>query len=148
MPYLIDSDVLIAQREGQPSARALLERLTPDGISISIITYMEVYQGTLRNPDPARAQAGLAALLDGVPIVPFSVAAAHRCAELREQLARQGRRVRSRALDLITASIALEHGYTLVTRNRKDYEDIPGLSLYDLPANENPFPTAVGEGLG
>jgi tRNA(fMet)-specific endonuclease VapC len=130
MPYLIDSDVLIAQREAQPGALALLEQLAPQGLAISIITYMEVYQGTLRNPDPERARAGLASFLAGVPVVPFSLGAARRCAALREELARQGKRVRSRALDLITAAIALEHGYTLVTHNRHDYEDIAELSLY------------------
>src|SRR3954453_22731296 len=130
MPYLIDSDVLIAQREAQPSALALLEQLAPQGLAISIITYLEVYQGTLRSPDPERAQASFARFLAGVPVVPFSLAAARRCAEVREDLARDGKRVRSRALDLMTAAIALEHGYTLVTRNRKDYEDITDLSLY------------------
>jgi predicted nucleic acid-binding protein len=132
MPYLIDSDVLIAQREGQPHARALLAQLAPEGLAISIVTYMEVYQGTLRSPDSERARAGLASFLAGVPVVPFSLAAARRCAELREDLARQGRRVRSRAIDLITAAIALEHGFTLVTNNRQDYADIPDLSLYQL----------------
>ena len=130
MPYLLDSDVLISQRQDEPAALALVERLAPEGLAISIITYMEVYQGVLRGPDPARAEAGLAAFLSGVPVIPFSLDAARRCAALREHLARQGKRVRSRALDLVTAAIALEHGYTLVTRNRGDYEDIPGLALY------------------
>jgi predicted nucleic acid-binding protein len=132
MPSLIDSDVLIAHREGEPEAADLLARLAPDGLAISIITYMEVYQGTLRSSDPARAQASLARFLAGVPVVPLSLPAAQRCAELREGLNRQGRRVRSRALDLMTAAIALEHGYTLVTRNRADYADIPDLQLADL----------------
>lgn len=131
MPYLVDSDILIAQREGQPGALALLEQLAPEGLAISIITYMEVYQGTLRSPDPERARASLETFLAGVPVVPFSLAAARRCATLREDLARHGKRVRSRALDLVTAAIALEHGYTLVTRNRKDYEDITHLALYE-----------------
>lgn len=132
MPYLVDSDVLIARREGQPGALALLEQLAPQGLAISVITYMEVYQGTLRSPDPEWARASLDTLLAGVPVVPFSLAAARRCATLREDLARQGKRVRTRALDLITAAIALEHGYTLVTRNLEDYEDIPDLAHYDL----------------
>lgn len=131
MPYLIDSDVLISQREGEPDTLALLERLAPEGLAISIVTYMEVYQGTLRNPDPERARAGLTTFLFGVPVLPFSLAAAQRCAALREKLRRQGKRVRSRALDLISAAIAIEHGYTLVTRNRKDYEDIADLSLFE-----------------
>jgi predicted nucleic acid-binding protein len=131
MPYLVDSDILIDQRESQPSALALLGRLAPEGLAISIITSIEVYQGTLRSPDPERAQAGLATFLIGVPVVPLSVAAARRRADLREDLARQGKRVRSRALDLVTAAITLEHGYTLVTRNRRDYEDIADLALYE-----------------
>jgi predicted nucleic acid-binding protein len=130
MPYLIDSDVLIAQRESQPGALVLLEQLAPQGLAISIFTSMEVYQGTLRSPDPEQARASFALFLTGVPVVPFSLAAAQRCAQLREDLARDGKRVRSRALDLITAAIALEYGYTLVTRNHKDYEDIPNLLLY------------------
>jgi hypothetical protein len=39
MPYLIDSDVLIAQRESQPGALVLLEQLAPQGLAISIVTY-------------------------------------------------------------------------------------------------------------
>jgi len=131
MPYLVDSDILIAQREGQAGALALLEQLAPEGLAISIVTYMEIYQGTLRGPDPERARVSLDIFLAGVPVVPFSLAAARRCAGLREDLARQGKRVRSRALDLVTAAIALEHDYTLVTRNRHDFEDISGLSLYE-----------------
>lgn len=130
MPYLIDSDVLIAHREQQPGATALLSELAPQGLAISIITYLEVYQGILRSPDPRQARAEFETFLTGVPVLPFSLASARRCAQLREDLARQGKRVRPRALDLIIAAIAIEHSYTLVTHNRKDYDDIPQLVLY------------------
>jgi predicted nucleic acid-binding protein len=132
MPFLIDSDVLIAHREGEPGALDLIARLAPSGLAISIITYMEVYQGTLRSSDPERARAGLVEFLAGVPVVPFSMDAARRCADLREDLARQGKRVRGRSLDLMIAATAQEHGYTLVTHNRKDYADIAGLALFEL----------------
>jgi predicted nucleic acid-binding protein len=130
MAYLIDSDVVIDHLNNDPAARLLLDRLAADGLTISLITYLEVYQGTLASPDPAQAQAKLDAFLAGVPIVPFSAAVARRCARLRTELQRQGKRVRPRALDLLTAATALEHGLTLVTRNLADYEDIPALALY------------------
>jgi predicted nucleic acid-binding protein len=66
----------------------------------------------------------------GVPVLPFDLAIARRTARLRADLAAQGRRTRTRALDLIVAATALEHGLTLVTRNKADYQDIPNLSLY------------------
>ena len=108
MTYLIDSDILIARREGEAGALAVLEQLAPDGLTVSIVTYMEVYQGTLRSPDPEYAQTRLAEFLAGIPVVSFSLAAARRCALMREELTRRQRRVRPRALDLITAAIAME----------------------------------------
>ena len=65
-------------------------------------------------------------------MLPFSLPVAKRCALLREQLKTEQKRVKSRALDLINAAIALEHDLTLVTRNTEDYQDIPGLQLYPL----------------
>jgi predicted nucleic acid-binding protein len=65
-----------------------------------------------------------------VPVLPLSLAVARRCAELREELDRQGKRFRSRAFDLVIAAAALEHGLELVTRNLADVADIPHLALY------------------
>lgn len=131
MPYLVDSDWLIDHLAAVPEARRLLEGLAEEGIAVSAITYMEAYQGVLRSPDPARAEERWAAFASGIPVLAFSTAEARRCAELRELLRRTGRRVRARALDLLIAATALEHDLTLVTRNRDDYRDIPGLALYD-----------------
>ncbi|MGH2354227.1 MAG: type II toxin-antitoxin system VapC family toxin [Chloroflexota bacterium] len=129
MPYLIDTDWLIDYLAGEADAQVLIDPLVPAGIAISIIFYMEAYQGVLRSPDPRQAEARLNAFLQTVPVLPFSVQVAQRCATLREDLRKQGKRVRSRALDLLTAAIALEYDLTLVTRNKDDFKDIPGLTL-------------------
>ena len=50
MPYLIDTDVVIDHLANIPDAQQLLEKLTPEGIAISMITYMEAYQGVVRSP--------------------------------------------------------------------------------------------------
>jgi predicted nucleic acid-binding protein len=82
-----------------------------------------------RRPGPA-ATTSLAALIATTPVLPVTLAVAERCARLRESLCRQGRRVNSRAMDLIIAATALEHDLTLVTRNVADDQDIPGLKLH------------------
>jgi predicted nucleic acid-binding protein len=130
MAYLIDSDVVIDHLGDDPAARRLSDRLAPDGQSISMITYLEVFQGTLISPDPDQAQAKLDTFLAAVPIVPFSAEVARRCARLRTVLQQQGKRVRSRALDLLIAATALEHGLIRVARNLADYADIPELVLH------------------
>jgi predicted nucleic acid-binding protein len=55
---------------------------------------------------------------------------ARRCAALREELGRQGKRVRARAFDPVLAATALEHRLRLVTRNLADFADLPALSRY------------------
>jgi tRNA(fMet)-specific endonuclease VapC len=130
MLYLIDSDIVIDHLGDVTAVTAMLENMATDGIAISIITYMEVFQGRIRGHDPTAALAAFNVFLSTAPILPLTTASAERCARLREQLAAQGKRVRARALDLITASIAIEYGLTLVTRNTHDYDDIPGLALY------------------
>jgi predicted nucleic acid-binding protein len=131
MPYLIDTDIVIDHLAGVKAAHQLLEQLTPEGIAISIITYMEAYQGVSRSPQPKLAHTKFQTLLTTVPVLPFSLPVAKRCALLRERLKAEGKRVKARALDVMNAAIALEHGLTLVTHNREDYEDIPDLNLCD-----------------
>jgi predicted nucleic acid-binding protein len=133
MAYLLDTDVLRYYLDDVSDAVALVAALIPDGISISIVTYMELYQGTLQTRDPSQAQKQLMGLLDAIPTLPLSPAVARRCAHLREDLKRAGKRVRQRALDLLIAATALEHGLVLVTRNREDFNDIPSLQTLFYP---------------
>ncbi len=130
MPYLVDSTHVIYYTRDLTGAVDLLDRLTPEGIAVSIITYIEVFQGVDGASHPRRAGAKFNAFFDSVPILPITIEVAWRCARLRQTLKDQGRRVNSRALDLIIAATALEHRLTLVTNNSRDYEDIPGLKLY------------------
>jgi predicted nucleic acid-binding protein len=130
MAYLFDTDNVIEHLADEPSAVRLLKDLSPSGVAISMVSFRETVQGLLRSSDRATVEAKFQSFLTDVPIAPFSQEVARRCAALREELRVQGKRVRPRALDLITAATALEHNLTLVTRNTADYADIPGLTLY------------------
>jgi tRNA(fMet)-specific endonuclease VapC len=132
MPYLIDSHVVIDHLAAVPEASDLLSRLAKDGIAISIITYMETFQGVTRSPQPQAAHSKFHAFVKHIPVLPLSLAVAERCARLRETLRTHNKRVNSRALDLIIAATALEYDLTLVTENSKDFADIPELSLSHL----------------
>ncbi len=131
MQYLVDSDWLIDYLKGVPEAQQLIGQLAQDGISISTVTYMEIYQGVLRSRDPDLAQNQLRAFVATVPVLPFTLSVAEKCAHLRESLRKQGKRPQRRALDLMIAATAIAHGLVLVTRNVVDYQDLPGLKLHD-----------------
>jgi predicted nucleic acid-binding protein len=130
MTYLIDTDWLIDYLLGVPPAQTLLASLLPDGLAISIITYSEVYEGILRSPDIQAGARGLRAFLRGAAVLPVTKTVARRNAQVRAHLRGQGRSVRQRAFDLLIAATALTYGLTVVTRNRQDYNDVPGISLY------------------
>ncbi len=124
MSYLIDSDVLINLMEADALTEQLFDALTPYGVSISAITYIEAFQGIIEHPEDA--QFRFERLLEHVPVLPVNEHVAQRCAYLRRTFLNRGKRVRPRALDLLIAATALEHNLTLVTRNDRDYRDIPG----------------------
>jgi len=133
MSYLIDSDWLIDWLALDPAAEQLVESLFDAGLAVSIISYVEVYEGIERTAND-EAAGKFEALLEPIPLFNISPSVARRCARLRLSLRAQGKRVNQRAMDLLIAATALEEGLTLVTRNTEDYRDIPGLDLYVLPA--------------
>lgn len=55
MPYLVDSNLVIDHLANVPEASHLLEQLVADGMVISIVTYMEAFQGVVRSPHPEEA---------------------------------------------------------------------------------------------
>jgi predicted nucleic acid-binding protein len=107
--------VLIDHLAAVPEASALLSKLAQDGIAISIVTYMEAFQGVGRSPQPEQAHGKFQAFAESVLILPVSFAVAEQS---------QNKRVHSRTLDLIIAATALEHDLPLVTRNTEDYQDV------------------------
>jgi predicted nucleic acid-binding protein len=130
MAYLLDTDVVIDHLANDPTTVQLLNQLAATGLYVSIVTYIEVVQGILLQPNPVANRAAFEAFLVNVPLLHLSRDVADRCAAVRADLTRRQRRVRNRAMDLLVAATALEHGLTLVTRNKADYQDITGLTLY------------------
>lgn len=72
MAFLIDSDWTIDFLNHVPAAVDLSDSLGPAGTFVSILTYIEVYQGVLRDPEPSVAEAALRSFLTSSPVVKFS----------------------------------------------------------------------------
>mgnify|MGYP000403813848 CR=1 FL=1 len=130
MTYLIDSDVTIDYLFNEPKTVALIDELRRHGVAISSISYMEVMEGVAASRAPQQARVILRRFMRGTRVLVVSRAVAGRAAELRADLRRQKRQVNERALDILIAATAIEHGRILVTRNWDHYADIPGLRLH------------------
>jgi tRNA(fMet)-specific endonuclease VapC len=128
MRYLVDTDWLIDALVGIPEAVATLEQLTPDGLGISIVSVGEIYEGAYGSSDPEAKLARYRAFLAPFPVLSPTDPIMERFARMRAALRRQGELIPD--LDLLIAATAMEHDLTLLTRNCRHFERVPGLKLY------------------
>lgn len=131
MAFLIDTCVWI-DVERVALAPADVEALThSEPIFMSPVTLAELRLGAEITPDPGIRQQRLAALrrLERKPLLPIDGTTGGVFGTLAAQIKAAGRQHRYRVQDLWLASQALQHACRLLTRNKRDFEDIPGLSL-------------------
>lgn len=133
--YIVDTDILSLFLQRHPEVVASLERHKTDYISTSIITMQEIWDGWMVALARAKTAEHLGrvylrftdTLNDLKPwqIETFSVPAILRYESLKKQKLNVGGK------DLKIASIALETGATVVTRNLRDFQRVPGLIVED-----------------
>ena len=125
MAYLLDTNVAIHLRDGDPTISAKVAALD-DAILLSIVTRVELEGGVHRDAADAPARrARLDTLLSAIPVLAFDEAAAAAYAVI---VARAGYS-RRKLLDRMIAAQALVHRATLVTMNADDFRDIAGLEM-------------------
>lgn len=125
MAYLLDTDVAIHLRDGDPAVTARVAAL--DGaVLMSVVTRVELEGGVHREPAHAGVRrARLDAMLAAIPALAFDDAAADAYGAI---VARAGYS-RRKLLDRMIAAQALVHRATLITQNAGDFADIVGLQL-------------------
>jgi tRNA(fMet)-specific endonuclease VapC len=128
--YLVDSDWVADYLKGYQAAVRLLYRLAPEGMAVSLVTFAEITEGILYGADQAANRQAFRQFLHGVKVLPLNRTVLTRFATVRGQLRQQHAPVQHRAFDLLIAATALTYDLELVTRNVRDFADVPGLKLY------------------
>jgi len=133
---VLDTDHLSEfQWARSPASAALRDRLrrTDEPVATTIVSVEEQARGWLAEIHrkrkardqitPYRKFQELFAFFAGWTILSWTDAAVDQFDQLKVQ------RIRIGTLDLKIASIVLSHNATVVTRNRKDFEQVPGLRI-------------------
>lgn len=133
--FLLDSDILSLMQAGHPVVTARVKASNQEDIALSVIAVEEQIRGWYTLVRKAKTPPKIAAaydrlarsisLLSGLKIVPFT----ETMIALFETLKCLKLGIRSN--DLRIAASALELNATVVTRNRRDFEPIPGLTIVD-----------------
>lgn len=134
---VLDTDHLVELDRGSAQGAALQRKLEDAGdeVATTIISAEEQFRGWLaqihRQRDPHEQIAVYARLYRRIEffavwhVLPWDTAAADILQDLRRQ------RIRIGTMDLKIASIILAHDATLLSRNLRDFHQVPGLRVED-----------------
>jgi tRNA(fMet)-specific endonuclease VapC len=134
--FVLDTDILTLLFAGHPRVVSRRDNVSSSDIAITVVSYIESLQGRFQfllkaatGEESLRAQS----LLDGTvrelarveTVLPVEARAAAEFDRLRQnrKLKKIGR------ADLLIAAITLASRATLVTRNLKDFRQVPGLPV-------------------
>lgn len=133
--YLFDTDMLTLYSEGHPRVCEHAATHRAESLATSIITVEEQLSGWYTVLRQAKDDQLLVAAYEGMTysiqflsqmqVISLTIGAAACCSVFKKA------KLKIKTMDLRIACIALESGAILVTRNRSDFEIVPGLELED-----------------
>ncbi|HUK24742.1 MAG TPA: type II toxin-antitoxin system VapC family toxin [Terriglobales bacterium] len=121
---LADTDVLIDYLTGfQPVEDQVRKYIESDSLQTSAVTCFELLSGAREGRRGQKTRD----FVEAVPVLPLDRESAARAATVRHTLERLGLAIGM--ADSLIAGIALTNDLPLLTRNRKHFQHIEGLSL-------------------
>lgn len=125
--FLLDTNILLYAFKGQGGCRERINLAPAECLAISSITVFELEFGLAKSNSPSRLRAFLQKLLRRSELLTLDEPSAAQSGRLRAYLAALGQPIGP--YDLLIAGIALAHNLTLVTRNTREFERVPGLKI-------------------
>ncbi len=121
---LADSDVLIDFLRGKgPAVERMAIEIGTGRLHTTTITAFELLAGAKTAKDHAKVTT----LLEALHVLPLDSTSAARAASVKRELEASGRGMAT--ADCLIAGICLAQRATLLTRNVKHFEHVPGLKL-------------------
>ena len=124
---VIDTSLLVDALTGLKRSGPAIRTTLAEGEEI-LLPALVLYEW-LRGPRIAEELALQESLFPSKSAIPFGTADAIVSADLYRAVSR----ARTREVDLAIAACALVHKARLWTLNQADFQDVPGLRLYELP---------------
>jgi predicted nucleic acid-binding protein len=124
----LDTDLLVAILRGDAEAEEKMRQLDEDGRNATTsINAFEIFYGAYKSKKRMTNIEGSKRLLSRLDVLSLNVEAAEKAGNFFSDLELEGLRVGFR--DVLVAASSLENHLALVTRNKKHYSRIVGLSV-------------------
>lgn len=125
--YLLDTNTLIYLFKNEGHVAQRMQSVAAHLIQIPAVVWFELEYGVLRSSRPVPQRQSMNMVAQTYRTLPFDLACAQSAAQIKHQLSTAGTPIGH--YDLLIAGVAHAHGLTLVTRNTREFERIPGLPV-------------------
>ena len=128
--FLLDTNIVseIVRRVPDANVTARLSQEPAAGLHLSSVSVFELRYGAARSAKPASLWARIQRdILSRFQVLPFTEQDALTAADLMAPLIKSGQQFSLQ--DIWLAGVAYGRDLTLVTRNRRDFDRVPGLKL-------------------
>jgi tRNA(fMet)-specific endonuclease VapC len=132
MGLVIDTNVFIDAQDGRFALERLADFVHYGEGYIAAITVSELLTGVHLAATPAQRvqrSAFVEGLIGSMPVLDFTEAVARIYTELYAHFLRPRGQMKGRVHDLQIAATAIAHGFPVLTSNRDDFRQIPGLRV-------------------
>lgn len=126
--YLLDSDFLINFLNGKPEAAATFTKIKDFGLATSVICVAEILEGIYFFDNMDKLDS-FSKLLKKITVINVDLLCASRFAALNSALRKAGNTLDK--FDTLIAATCLASNLILVTGNKKHFERIKKLKIYD-----------------
>ena len=130
LSYLVDTDWIIHYLSGNRKIVEKLRSFKEEGLSISIISLAELYEGIYYSKNPDGNEEGLQNFLTGVTILGIDEEICRIFGRERGKLRNQKQLIGD--IDLLIASTGLYYKLPILTNNQRHYKMVAGLKILSL----------------
>lgn len=131
MAIILDADVIIRGERGTFDLAKWVGSRPNEKFEVAAITVAELWHGVERAAGKHRTtrQSYLRAVLESVPVIPYTEHTAYEHARIWAELEASGKRIGF--YDLIVGATALERGSKVATFNKRHFTQIRGLTVVE-----------------
>ena len=127
LSYLVDTDWAVHWLHSNERIRRRMEELRGQGLALSAVSLAELWEGVHYSRDPLQSEHGLNDFLRRVSFVSIDEETCKLFGKERGRLRAAGKHLAD--FDLIIGVTARQHELTLLTNNRRHFENIEGLRI-------------------
>jgi tRNA(fMet)-specific endonuclease VapC len=128
MKYILDTDWIINLLAGRQDAKVRIEQLDQEEIGISLVTVAEIYESAFNYINPEAHIQTFRSFLSNFQLLNLNLPVIEKFAEVRAHLRRRGQMISD--FDILLGATAMHHNLIVLTYNKKHFERIPDLKIY------------------